>query len=109
MRAFIAVDLPGRIRESLQQLQGRLKPELGGLRWVRPIGIHLTLKFLGDIDGADVTSLSQALARDIPGSVEPFDLTVGGIGRFPQRGQPRVLWVGLAEADVVSDRCERLE
>ena len=67
-----------------------------GLRakWVRPENIHLTLKFLGNINPADIDNIGGAMV-DAVGKIETFNLVVGGIGVFPGINRPRVIWVGL--------------
>jgi 2'-5' RNA ligase len=98
IRAFIAVPLPGSLLDELTSLQRRLKrcvPERS-VRWVRPEGIHLTLKFLGDTPVDKLEQIEQALAavaRNAPSCV----FTVGELGCFPNPRRPRVVWVGVQE------------
>ena len=67
-----------------------------GLRakWVRPENIHLTLKFLGNINPADIDNIGGAMV-DAVGEIKTFNLVAGGIGVFPGINRPRVIWVGL--------------
>ena len=98
VRTFIAVELPGAVREILFGVARRLRGQVGGVRWVRPEGIHLTLKFLGDVEAEripDVVSAAQAVARE----VAAHTLRTTQLGGFPSRGRARVLRVGL-EGDV---------
>ena len=106
MRLFVAVAIPPEIREALRRLVGELRSEIRGPRWVRPEGIHLTLRFLGEVEEPSLPGLVAELERSLPGSVTPFDVEVAGIGVFPERGRPRVLWVGLDEA---GDRLSTLQ
>jgi 2'-5' RNA ligase len=95
IRAFLALDHPAEIDRRLAQVQQSLRRSLHGeIRWVRPEGIHLTLKFLGDIPEADVARTAAAVERAVRG-VAPFELAVGGPGVFPDPRRPRVLWLGL--------------
>jgi RNA 2',3'-cyclic 3'-phosphodiesterase len=87
-RLFIAIDLPLPLREQLNSLRAPVP----GFVWTRPEQMHLTLRFLGDVEIAQREALEAALARV---SVEPFFLPVGGFGTFPLRGPARVLWVGI--------------
>ncbi len=64
------------------------------IRWVAAGNIHLTLKFLGDTDPADLSRLGDPLQR-IAASCQPVELSVGGLGSFPNNRQPRVIWVGI--------------
>jgi 2'-5' RNA ligase len=98
LRTFIAIELDQELQEKLKQLQGGLRnqPSSECVRWVRPEGIHLTLKFLGDTEEEQVAAVKEALAR-AAATVDAFDLTVGGVGCFPNTRQPRVVWIGLHE------------
>jgi len=98
-RLFVACELPGEAKEALAAVQ-RLLQERGteGLRWVRPEGIHLTLKFLGEVPARRLEAIERALARAVQ---EPFSLSVrlGRLGSFGGSTGLRVVWVGL-EGDV---------
>ncbi len=93
MRAFIAVDLPADLRVDLGRWQEKLRKSARGARWVRPEGIHLTLKFLGEISSAQVIEVSKILST-LP-RIAPFEIHFKGFGFFPHAGRPRVLWVGI--------------
>ncbi|GIT42074.1 MAG: hypothetical protein Ct9H300mP11_00100 [Chloroflexota bacterium] len=72
-----------------------LEPEIGRyVRWVRPEGIHLTLKFMGEIPIATVEKVLKSLPEAVLGS-SPFPLAIKGFGVFPNPRRPRVLWAGL--------------
>ena len=96
VRTFIAILIPDKTRralaECIQQLSG-LAPQ--GVRWVDPEGIHLTLRFLGDIP---VERIEDVLAAQgaAAGSCEPFSLQLSGLGMFPNADRPRVLWAGVS-------------
>ncbi len=98
IRTFVAVELDEALRASLGDLQGRLKrAPLGRLgRWVDPNGIHLTLKFLGDVSKSQLPELRQALRR-AAAAVPRFAIALSGLGCFPNARQPRVIWVGVQE------------
>ena len=91
------MELPDSIKSLLEQVQQELKALQLTARWVRPQNIHLTLKFLGNINPGDIENIGQAMA-DAAGDCAPFALTVGGIGFFPGIKRPRVIWVGLGGA-----------
>jgi 2'-5' RNA ligase len=94
-RLFVALELPGPVLEALAALQAALKAQgLERLRWMRPQGIHLTLKFLGDTPPARLGELMGALEEATAGT-GPLRLALSGLGTFAGRGGPRVLWVGL--------------
>ena len=95
LRLFVAIDLPEDVRESLGRLQAGLRrTDLTGLRWTRPEGVHLTLKFLGETPAAEVAAIEGALARAVRG-VPAFRLALGAPGTFGGRRGPRVLWVDV--------------
>ena len=96
-RAFIAIQLSDELKGHIGELQAELKRRafgLDGLGWVRPEGIHLTLRFLGDIAEERVEALG-ALLREIAAGIKPFALEARGIGAFPNPRAPRVIWLGL--------------
>jgi 2'-5' RNA ligase len=98
MRLFIAVDLDDAAREAIAAEQKRLVAAIGGgggLRAVRPEQMHLTLVFLGHVDDAKVPEISTAVRAAV--AERAFDLVFAGIGVFPPRGRPNVLWVGVAD------------
>ena len=96
MRAFFAVPVPAAVRRRLEDLQSSLRATLGGVRWVRPDAVHLTLIFLGEIERERAAALAEAAER-VCGDIRPAVARVGGVGCFPPRASPRVLWVGVRE------------
>lgn len=98
LRIFVAIPLPPLLLERLKDVQYRLQGKVPhrSVRWVRPEGIHLTLKFLGDTPRDEIPIVREALiavARHAPS----FTLTAEGLGCFPSPRRPRVLWVGVDE------------
>lgn len=98
IRAFIAIPLPQTLLRQLAQVQRQLEKEIppGSVRWVRPEGIHLTLKFLGDTPLERLPPIQEALKAVAFRSI-PCIFTVGGLGCFPNYRRPRVIWVGVLE------------
>lgn len=95
IRAFIAIEMPEAIRSALSSLQGSLRPDQHPyVKWVDPWGIHLTLKFLGNIPQRQVPEIVEAMSHASTG-VPPFQLHLGELGAFPNLGRPRVIWVGM--------------
>lgn len=98
MRLFVAVDLSEDARRQIAVQQQRIAAALGGtirsLKWVRAEHAHLTLVFLGRVDDSQVPSVVDALGRDV--DRPSFEMILDGVGVFPPRGAPRVLWVGVA-------------
>jgi len=96
LRTFIAVDIPSHIQQLIQQRTEPLRKSLGAalVRWVAPESVHLTLKFLGDVAPANIQMLSQMLGAEAD-VVHAFDIHVNGLGCFPSRKRPRVLFIGI--------------
>lgn len=95
IRSFIAIELPDEVKVSLAGLQAEFK--LAGhsfVKWVATEGIHITLKFLGNIPSGKVSEIVRAMERAAQGFL-PFRLEVHGLGAFPNLKQPKVLWVGV--------------
>ena len=91
MRLFIAIDLPKKVKDELAIISFGL-PQA---RWVPPEQIHLTLRFIGEVDGALFQDLKSCL-ESVNGS--SFPLTLNGLGCFPPRRDPQVLWVGIEKS-----------
>ena len=95
IRTFIALELPKSVKSSLAQLQDILKQhEQAHVKWVHPDSIHLTLKFLGNVDAGTIPELTDAISEAAGGNA-PFHLNLGHLGAFPNVRAPRVIWVGL--------------
>ena len=109
IRAFVAIELKDQTRAQLMDLMASLRGQLNGLRWVRPEGIHLTLRFLGYARRAVLESLVPALraaAEECPACTAD----IRGLGTFPDRGRARVLWLGLPVPSSIlrlQEACER--
>lgn len=110
LRLFVAVTLPPEVRETIAKAIGRLRDaDLRGVRLVAPEGVHVTLKFLGNVDAALVPSLTDALTAAVP-AVVPFELALRGAGAFPNDRAPRVLWAGLAgDTDALAGLARRVD
>ena len=105
LRAFIAIELSAELKRQISELQADLKrqaPELQALSWVRPEGIHLTLRFLGDMDERQIEPLTNVL-KAAAATVPVFRLELRGLGGFPTPARTRVLWLGLTgDAEAIS-------
>lgn len=109
MRTFIAFKLPPEIEDHVRGLQEQLKAEGLQLRWVSPANIHLTLRFLGEIETSSVDSVAAAVDAS-GGCTAPIDLVVQGLGVFPNLRRPNVLWTGLGgQLDAMQQLHARLE
>ena len=89
IRLFVALALPEDVRFRLEMLQGGIP----GARWQSAAQMHLTLRFIGEVDGPAFREVMDALAGI---EAEGFTLALEGVGHFPQRGRARILWAGVA-------------
>src|SRR5512137_2384044 len=102
IRSFLAIDLPPEVLNEIDGIQERLKKAIRGyISWVRPAGIHLTLKFFGNIAESDIPNISRVVQNTIV-TVRPFTLNVRKLGAFPDVNRPRILWLGMdGDVDVL--------
>jgi RNA 2',3'-cyclic 3'-phosphodiesterase len=100
IRAFVAIEMPIEIQRGLTEAISNLQTEFKGLpiRWIPIDSVHLTLKFLGELQEGDINSISQALGEQLK-EFGRFDVSIGGIGVFPDASKPNVLWIGLESND----------
>jgi 2'-5' RNA ligase len=96
MRLFIAITPSGEQREELGRLQQRLGSTLEGVKWVAPPSLHLTLKFLGELEESRRTAITAAM-RGCARGAAPFALRFGGAGVFPSMRRARVIWTAVKE------------
>jgi len=109
MRTFIAIDLDPSLKKTLEELVGRLRPRAGGVRWVKPAGMHLTLKFLGETREETAGRIKSSLEA-ITRRHRPFRMRLCGTGVFPEgRKAPRVLWVGVDKSEALECLQEEVE
>lgn len=102
-RLFVAVDPPDSVVEEIAALReagpqpGREEHTLDA-RWTDPAQYHLTLRFVGEVEEYRVDAIQDAVAPDRDESPGPFELRPSGLGVFPSRRNPRILWVGFENA-----------
>lgn len=99
-RTFIAIELPADLRLRILDHINHLRRDCPEVKasWGRENNLHLTLKFLGNIQARSITALSEA-AGEAAATCEPFDLIVSGCGFFPRRAKPNVLWIGVHDLE----------
>ncbi len=110
MRLFVAIDIEPHVRIRLKQIQNRLDHELDlsgkNVKWIHPDQVHLTLKFLGEVDDSSLTQICDIVKRTAS-EFEGFDFEVKGLGVF---GRPaRIVWAGISECSVMKALQTRLE
>ena len=99
MRVFVAVDVGDAVRREVTRVISMLTGKLEAVKtppkvvWVKPSALHVTIKFIGEVEPPDVERLQELLAPPI--AVAPFDITWRGIGTFPSAKNPRALWIGV--------------
>ena len=94
IRTFIALPIPDDLKKCLEDAISSLRSRNSSVRWVRPENIHLTIKFLGHISEDLVKPMSMELDKTLEHYGE-MDLTLSGLGVFPNIRRPRVVWAGL--------------
>ena len=90
-RLFVAIDLP----EPTRQLLASVDPHIRGVRWIDPVQMHLTLAFFGDVADEIALALREKLSAIEFGA---FFLTIDGVGTFPAKGAPKIIWIGVGKA-----------
>lgn len=97
LRCFVAIELPEPVRRVLREHALARIPSGSGVRVSKDAQLHLTLKFLGDVEPDLLPDVERAVVA-ASAAVEPFELILGQPGCFPGEARPRVLWVGLTDA-----------
>ena len=101
-RLFVAIDLPESVKDAIKSICGAI-PDA---RWVDMRQLHLTLRFIGEVDDATFESIKSTLAE----IAEPrFSLNLNGVGCFPSKHAPRVLWVGIDDNEVLARLADKVE
>jgi len=114
IRTFIAIEISDELKEKMREIRSLIAGGMRGLSLPEKESIHLTVKFVGDVDESAVPGITRALESACAG-VRPFTLVAEGVGGFPSLRSPRVAWVGVKEEDVltrlhadIEDRLARL-
>jgi len=99
MRVFVAVDVGEAVRREVTRVVTTLTGKLEAVKtppkvvWVKPAALHVTIRFIGEVESAEVERLQELLAPPI--AIAPFELQWRGVGTFPNNKQPRALWLGV--------------
>ncbi|HJT32688.1 MAG TPA: RNA 2',3'-cyclic phosphodiesterase [Pirellulales bacterium] len=94
LRTFIAVEISSETRSRARQLFERLKGTDAKISWVKPECLHLTLKFLGDVDLREIPAVCDAVTQAVA-DLPPFEIEAHGAGAFPTAARPRTIWLGV--------------
>jgi 2'-5' RNA ligase len=109
IRTFIAIALPGSLQQKLDEAASLLKNDkTRAVRWVAGKNIHLTLKFLGKVESEKIGAISQMIQAESQ-PINPFELSAGGVGAFPNFRRPRVVWVGVEAPQALSDLANAID
>ncbi len=110
LRAFIAISLSEPVYQSLEQVISGLHGQIPthAIRWTHIQNIHLTLKFLGNISAANVDQVKNLLEAEASRHA-PFEISVGGLGAFPNNRRPRVVWVGIQAPETLYSLQKEIE
>lgn len=110
IRSFIAIELPREVKYELAQLGSKLMDARHPfVKWVDIENVHLTLKFLGNVPGNQISEITEAIKEAVHG-ISPFRLEISGLGAFPKMAQPRVIWVGISgETGKLLDLQQRMD
>lgn len=109
MRMFVSIELPEKIQANIHSLIERMKNHLTPVKWVEKKNLHVTLKFLGWVKDDKIQSVAEGVRKSVKG-VKPFDIRFKGMGVFPNRKWPKVIWAGIGEgSSAAAALAERLE
>ncbi|MDD4879148.1 MAG: RNA 2',3'-cyclic phosphodiesterase [Candidatus Omnitrophica bacterium] len=103
LRTFIAIELPAEARDKLVSVLEALKRSGADIKWVEPENIHLSLRFIGDVSPDKAEEIKKLLAGTAAG-FKSFELTMKGIGAFPDLSFPKVIWAGVDRGAAESAR-----
>jgi 2'-5' RNA ligase len=109
VRTFIAILLHGSLHNTLGEIIDKLASSKAKVKWVEPQNVHITLKFLGNVDEERLPEVYAACERAATG-IDPIDLEMRAIDCFPNRKSPRIVWLGIERgAEAVKRLRERVE
>jgi 2'-5' RNA ligase len=107
VRVFVALDVPEAASAALAELSARLKKICPSARWVHLEGVHITLKFIGEVSPEQLERIRQALGQ-LPG-FDPIKLRFAGLGFFPSARRPRVFWAGVEAGPHLAELAAAIE
>lgn len=108
MRAFIAIDLPEKVKNKIAELENDLKKCDLAFKWVKPENIHLTLKFLGDINPEQVNKIKEVITK-ISAKFVAFKVNFNGFGFFPNQRKPKVFFISINKEKLLKNIASELE
>jgi 2'-5' RNA ligase len=97
IRTFIAIEIPAAVRKRISEVQNEFQKENERISWTKPENIHVTLKFLGDVEENKIDAIASVVQKTAK-NIQSFNVKVKNLGAFPNLRRARVLWVGLENA-----------
>ena len=96
VKSFIAIELASGVKHRAAELIKKLRTADADVKWVQPTELHVTLKFLGEINRDEILPLCR-ITQEITAQFPPFDIGFSGLGAFPNADAPRTLWIGMEQ------------
>lgn len=107
MRLFVALDVPEDTRQALAALIRKFEGICRGARWVRAENLHITLKFIGEVEEAKLSAIETCLSQ--LNSRDPFEIKFHRFGFFPNERRPRVFWVGMESGPSMAELATEID
>ncbi len=109
MRTFIALFVPDSVKQNARMVRNELGKARPDIKWVEYENYHLTVKFIGEVSEKELPAVKRSLSVAAQ-AVPTINLSAGGIGFFPHKSKPRVVWLGVkGEVDKALFLCERVD
>ncbi len=109
IRTFVAVLLDEDLKRNIAKVQAELRKLAPDMRWVKPDCFHITLQFLGDVPEKGIAQVAGAV-KDAAAGIEPFEMTVSGLGVFPNIRRARTVWAGVSKGtDQLTELAKRVQ
>ncbi|NIP39441.1 MAG: RNA 2',3'-cyclic phosphodiesterase [Candidatus Dadabacteria bacterium] len=102
MRVFIAALLPDEIKDHIESYVHSIRSNIMRVKWEKPEKLHITLKFLGDIDDKQLNEVNDIVFAAVA-DISKINLSLTNFGAFPSLSRPRVLYVGFSASEAISD------
>ena len=102
-RVFLALEVPDEIRQDIECFKERLNTGEAMIKWVEPENLHINLRFFGEISEEEIKKIEEC-SKQIADSQKPFELSIEGLGFFPNNISPRVLWLGCTSKELLKLR-----
>jgi RNA 2',3'-cyclic 3'-phosphodiesterase len=108
MRAFIAIELPQSLKENIKHIQGALEKHIPNCKWIKPQNIHLTLKFLGEVDDRRIDEIKTVLERSA-NNFSVFTCNLKNIGFFPDQKAAQILFISTDNEDYLGSISKNIQ